>query len=152
MGYTTTSCLPYATTYTEGTSKDWGWQHLTFHMLPHTLRAHYKVNAKYIKRCISWKLRMFLRCSSVKHQNEDWKILCEVWIKDKTLTHQQQQSSHVLPMLKYVTQNDLCYDEVFGLMELSYLQCHIMLSSSKGIYIRIGPFSTISECNSDVPL
>ena len=48
-------------------------------------------------------------------------------------------------------QNDLCCDEVFGLMELNYLQCHIMLSSSKGTYIRIGPFSTTLECNFDVP-
>jgi len=48
-------------------------------------------------------------------------------------------------------QNDLCCDEVFGLIELSYLQCHIILSLSKGTYIKISPFSATSECNFDLP-
>ena len=47
-------------------------------------------------------------------------------------------------MLPMLLQNDLYCDEVFGLMELSYLQCHIMLSSSEGTYIKISPFSAIS--------
>ena len=42
-------------------------------------------------------------------------------------------------MLPMLNQKDMCYDEVFGLMKLSYLHCHIMLSSSEGTYIRIGP-------------
>ena len=45
----------------------------------------------------------------------------------------------------------MCCDEVFGLIELSYLLCHIMLSSIEGTDIRIGPFSATSECNNDVP-
>jgi len=37
-------------------------------------------------------------------------------------------------------------------MEMSYIQWHIMLSSSKGAYIRIGPFLATSKCSSDIPL
>ena len=48
--------------------------------------------------------------------------------------------------------NDLCCDERFGLMKLSYLQCHIMLSSLEETYIKIGPFSATSECSFDIPL
>ena len=37
-------------------------------------------------------------------------------------------------------------------MELIYIQCHIMLSSSEGAYIKISPFSTTLECSSEIPL
>ena len=120
------SHFPYVATHTEGTSE---------------------VNLNCIRGCTSWKLRMSLRWFGVQHQNDDRRDfgLNQGWNTNTTITF------HMLPMLKYATSEWSCYKEVFWLVELSYLHYHILLSSSKGTYIRIDSSSATSKCIHDRP-
>ena len=137
-------------------------------MLPHIQRAHQKTEVESISLFICchiyWgHIKKWMLTTLEDAQVESWEcpwedMVCNIKMKaGETLWSliQGQNTNTTTTFTCYLCwsmllQNGLFYDEMFGLMKLSYLQCHIMLYSSKGTCIRISSFPT-SEYRFDIP-